>query len=119
MCSEIFGDNLDIHSGGCDLKFPHHDNEIAQTEAYYDNNQWINYFLHTGHLNIEGLKMSKSLKNFKKISDFIDNYSANTFRIFFSTNKWDNDMDFTYFNNIYLFLILFFFIISFLLFILI
>jgi len=110
MCSEIFGDNLDIHSGGCDLKFPHHDNEIAQTEAYYDNNQWINYFLHTGHLNIEGLKMSKSLKNFKKISDFIDNYSANTFRIFFSTNKWDNDMDFTYFNNIYLFLILFLFI---------
>lgn len=95
MCSEIFGENLDIHTGGCDLKFPHHDNEIAQTEAFYDHDQWINYFLHTGHLNIEGLKMSKSLKNFKKISDFIDKYSANTFRLFFCTNRWDNDMDFT------------------------
>ena len=94
MCSEIFGDSLDIHSGGCDLKFPHHDNEIAQTEAYYDNHQWINFFLHTGHLNIEGLKMSKSLKNFKKISDFINAHNANTFRIFFCTSKWDNDMDF-------------------------
>lgn len=96
MCSEIFGENLDIHTGGCDLKFPHHDNEIAQTEAYYDHDQWINFFLHTGHLNIDGLKMSKSLKNFKKISDFIDTYSANTFRLFFCTNRWDNDMDFTY-----------------------
>ena len=95
MCSNIFGDSLDIHSGGIDLKFPHHDNEIAQTEAYYDNYQWINYFLHTGHLNIEGLKMSKSLKNFKKISDFIDKYNPNTFRIFFLTSKWDSVMDFT------------------------
>ena len=70
MSSSIFGDSLDIHSGGIDLKFPHHDNEIAQTEAHDDSKQWINYFLHTGHLKIEGLKMSKSLKNFKKITDF-------------------------------------------------
>jgi cysteinyl-tRNA synthetase len=95
MCSNIFGDSLDIHSGGIDLKFPHHDNEIAQTEAYYDNHQWINYFLHTGHLNINGLKMSKSLKNFKKISDFINNFNANTFRIYFVNTKWDSVMDFT------------------------
>jgi cysteinyl-tRNA synthetase len=95
MCSNIFGDSLDIHSGGIDLKFPHHDNEIAQTEAYYDNHQWINYFLHTGHLNINGLKMSKSLKNFKKISEFINNYNANTFRIYFVNTKWDSVMDFT------------------------
>ncbi len=95
MCASIFGDSLDIHSGGIDLKFPHHDNEIAQTEAYYDNHQWINYFLHTGHLNIDGLKMSKSLKNFKKISEFINNYNANTFRIYFVNSKWDSVMDFT------------------------
>ena len=95
MCSTVFGDKLDIHCGGCDLKFPHHDNEIAQSEAYFDVSQWTNYFLHTGHLNIEGLKMSKSLKNFKKISEFIDKYNANTFRLFFITHSWDSDMNFT------------------------
>ena len=58
---------IDIHSGGQDLKFPHHDNEIAQSEAHYNFEQWCNYWVHTGHLDIEGLKMSKSLKNFIKI----------------------------------------------------
>lgn len=64
MASAILGEGMDIHSGGVDLMFPHHDNEIAQSEAYHDCPQWVNYFLHTGHLHIEGLKMSKSLKNF-------------------------------------------------------
>lgn len=64
MAADAFGELLDIHTGGVDLKFPHHDNEIAQSEAYYGCAQWTNYFLHSGHLNIEGLKMSKSLKNF-------------------------------------------------------
>ena len=63
MASEIFGENMDIHSGGVDLKFPHHDNEMAQSEAFYQNHQWVNYWFHAGHLHIEGLKMSKSLKN--------------------------------------------------------
>jgi len=67
MASRIIGEQLDIHSGGEDLRFPHHDNELAQAEAHYHAcgcQQWVNYFLHTGHLSIEGLKMSKSLKNF-------------------------------------------------------
>ena len=95
MSSSVFGDSLDIHSGGIDLKFPHHDNEIAQTEAHDDSKQWINYFFHTGHLKIEGLKMSKSLKNFKKITDFINLYTPNAFRLYFCNSKWDMDMDFT------------------------
>ena len=95
MSSSVFGESLDIHSGGIDLKFPHHDNEIAQTEAHDDSKQWINYFLHTGHLKIEGLKMSKSLKNFKKITDFISLYTPNAFRLYFCNSKWDQDMDFT------------------------
>ena len=95
MSSSIFGKTLDIHSGGIDLRFPHHDNEIAQTEAHDDSKQWINYFLHTGHLKIEGLKMSKSLKNFKKITDFINLYTPNAFRLYFCNSKWDCDMDFT------------------------
>ena len=44
---------MDIHTGGVDLKFPHHDNELAQSEAYYDNDEWVRYFLHTGHLTIQ------------------------------------------------------------------
>ncbi len=67
MAGDVLGENLDIHSGGIDLAFPHHDNEIAQSEAHYKCDQWVNYFLHAGHLHIEGQKMSKSLKNFVTI----------------------------------------------------
>ncbi|KAF8437431.1 tRNA synthetases class I (C) catalytic domain-containing protein [Terfezia claveryi] len=80
------GGKIDIHSGGIDLAFPHHDNEIAQSEAYWEGDfkgddkccsttdgdgkhQWINYFLHMGHLSIQGSKMSKSLKNFVSIRE--------------------------------------------------
>lgn len=73
MASDILGSNIDIHSGGIDLAFPHHDNELAQSEARFDNQQWINYFLHTGHLHIEGQKMSKSLKNFITIQEALKN----------------------------------------------
>lgn len=48
MASELFGDNMDIHSGGSDLRFPHHDNELAQSEAHFGCSQWVNYFLHSG-----------------------------------------------------------------------
>ena len=68
MASCVLGSNMDVHCGGIDLQFPHHDNELAQSEAYYDCKQWVNYFLHSGHLHIENLKMSKSLKNFITIN---------------------------------------------------
>ncbi|QRD85287.1 Cysteinyl-tRNA synthetase [Aspergillus flavus] len=66
MASSRLGSQNDIHSGGIDLAFPHHDNELAQSEAYWSEKkqQWVNYFLHMGHLSIQGSKMSKSLKNF-------------------------------------------------------
>ena len=64
------GKTMDIHSGGVDLKFPHHDNELAQSEACHGNDNWVQYFLHTGHLTIAGCKMSKSLKNFITIKGF-------------------------------------------------
>ncbi len=67
--SDLLGQSLDIHAGGEDLRFPHHDNEIAQCEAFHGSQQWVNYFLHAGHLHIEGLKMSKSLKNFITIRE--------------------------------------------------
>ena len=60
-----------VHAGGIDLKFPHHTNEIAQSEAFLDTGDWIPHWVHTGHLHIDGLKMSKSLKNFVSIEDFL------------------------------------------------
>jgi len=65
------GRGIDIHGGGVDLKFPHHDNELAQSDAFCGC-QSVNYFAHTGHLNIRGLKMSKSLKNFITIRQALD-----------------------------------------------
>ena len=64
VASDILGENMDVHAGGSDLKFPHHDNELAQSEACFGCQQWVNFFFHAGHLHIKGLKMSKSLKNF-------------------------------------------------------
>ncbi|XP_057563003.1 probable cysteine--tRNA ligase, mitochondrial isoform X2 [Hippopotamus amphibius kiboko] len=71
IASLVFGSRLDIHSGGIDLAFPHHENEIAQCEAFHQCQQWGNYFLHSGHLHMKGKeeKMSKSLKNYITIKN--------------------------------------------------
>lgn len=94
MASDILGSQIDIHSGGIDLAFPHHDNELAQSEARYDNEQWINYFLHTGHLHIEGQKMSKSLKNFITIDEALSKYTSRQLRLVFASAQWNNQLDF-------------------------
>lgn len=86
MASDTLGSAIDIHSGGIDLCFPHHDNELAQSEAYWSKDgghQWINYFLHMGHLSISGSKMSKSLKNFITIREALE--SGYTVRLVVST----------------------------------
>ena len=89
MASDIIGDNMDIHAGGSDLMFPHHDNEMAQSEAFHDTQQWVNYFLHAGHLHIRGLKMSKSLKNFVTIKQALQEHSARQLRLMFLLQPWD------------------------------
>lgn len=94
MASEVLGTKMDIHSGGVDLAFPHHDNEIAQSEAHHECRQWVNYFLHTGHLHIEGLKMSKSLKNFITIDEALAKSSARQLRMAFLLQAWNARMDF-------------------------
>lgn len=81
MASSILGFPIDIHSGGVDLKFPHHDNELAQSEACYNQPQWVNYFLHSGHLHIKGSKMSKSLKNFITIKEALEVFTPRSIRI--------------------------------------
>jgi cysteinyl-tRNA synthetase len=69
MASDVLGQRMDLNAGGADLKFPHHENQMAQAEAHYNCCGWVNYFLHSGHLQIEGRKMSKSLKNFVTIRE--------------------------------------------------
>lgn len=96
MATNLLGENFDIHSGGCDLKFPHHDNEIAQSEAYYDTGKnWINYFLHSGHLTIDGCKMSKSLKNFITIQKALESYSSRQLRFAFLAHNWTDTLDYS------------------------
>ena len=67
-----------VHAGGIDLKFPHHTNEIAQAEAFTGNSMWIPHWVHTGHLHIDGLKMSKSLKNFVSIQEFLAEFGTSS-----------------------------------------
>lgn len=96
MASHVLGEKIDIHSGGIDLAFPHHDNEIAQSEACFDNEQWVNYFMHVGHLHIEGLKMSKSLKNFITIKEALEMFSSRQLRLAFALVPWHMQLDFKF-----------------------
>ena len=86
---------MDIHTGGIDLKFPHHDNEIAQSEAHFDSDSWVNYFLHSGHLTIAGCKMSKSLKNFVTIQQALEKYSFRQIRLLFLLHSWSSTLDYS------------------------
>ncbi|XP_034029251.1 probable cysteine--tRNA ligase, mitochondrial isoform X2 [Thalassophryne amazonica] len=97
IASSVFGSDLDIHSGGIDLAFPHHENEIAQSEAYHQCEQWGNYFLHSGHLHLQGSaeKMSKSMRNYITIKDFLGVYSANEFRMFCLLTKYRSGIDYS------------------------
>merc|ERR1711860_142578 len=95
MASSILGESIDVHAGGYDLKFPHHDNELAQSEAYFGCNQWIRYFLHSGQLTIAGCKMSKSLKNFITITEALERYSARQLRLTFLLHSWKDTLDYS------------------------
>ncbi|KAI5310684.1 hypothetical protein KEM55_003525, partial [Ascosphaera atra] len=101
MASSKFGKQFDIHSGGIDLAFPHHDNELAQSEAYWHekcgHDQWVNYFVHMGHLSIQGSKMSKSLKNFTTIREALEKgeYTSRSLRILFLLGGWKDGVEIT------------------------
>eukprot|EP00118_Oscarella_pearsei_P014769 m.129140 g.129140 ORF g.129140 m.129140 type:complete len:367 (+) comp37961_c0_seq4:1202-2302(+) len=95
MACSVFGPTLHLHTGGIDLRFPHHNNEIAQCEACHSLQQWCNYFLHTGHLHIGQEKMSKSLKNYITIKEFLNKYTANQFRIFCLLSNYRSGIEYT------------------------
>ncbi|XP_076446066.1 putative cysteine--tRNA ligase, mitochondrial [Babylonia areolata] len=97
MASSVFGPNLDIHTGGIDLIFTHHENEIAQSQAYFGCSQWSNYWLHSGHLYLKDdtEKMSKSLKNTVSVSQMLDTYTPNQFRMFCLLMHYRNPIEFS------------------------
>ncbi|TEB30384.1 hypothetical protein FA13DRAFT_1733695, partial [Coprinellus micaceus] len=95
MASSIFGANIHIHSGGVDLMFPHHTNELAQSEAFHNCSDWVDCFIHVGHLHIDGYKMSKSLKNFITIEDLLKRYTARQIRLAFLLRPWDSNLDYS------------------------
>ncbi|XP_062711166.1 probable cysteine--tRNA ligase, mitochondrial [Aedes albopictus] len=83
LASQIFGRRLDFHAGGLDLRFPHHENEEAQSCCYHGVDDWVRYWVHTGQLHLEGQthKMSKSLKNTVSIGELMNKHSADEFRM--------------------------------------
>lgn len=89
MAGSIMPGVIDVHSGGIDLAFPHHDNEVAQAEAHLECGQWVNYFFHAGHVHIEGHKMSKSLKNFISIKEALQRYTASQLRLMVLLHQWN------------------------------
>ena len=93
MSVRYLGQPFDIHGGGADLIFPHHENEIAQAEVDAGR-QFARVWLHNGFLNIQGEKMSKSLKNFIIVSDVLGEYSAAVVRLFFCSAHYRSQMDY-------------------------
>ena len=94
MCYKHLGATIDIHAGGVDLVFPHHENEIAQSEAF-TGKQFCNYWIHNGFVNINDEKMSKSLKNFKTLRDIAQfPFDARAFRFMVVTSQYRNPLNF-------------------------
>ena len=94
MNSKELGHHFDIHGGGSDLMFPHHENEIAQSCCAHDG-EYVNYWLHTGMLTINEEKMSKSLNNFFTIRDILTKYDAESVRYFFLTAQYRSLLDYS------------------------
>lgn len=93
MSKRHLSDEIDIHAGGADLIFPHHENEIAQSECANDC-RFVKYWLHNGFVTINKEKMSKSLGNFITIDGLLDKYDANTIRFFILTNNYRMPVEF-------------------------
>lgn len=95
MAIHYLGQTLDIHGGGLDLIFPHHENEIAQSESYIEK-PFFKYWLHHGLLTIDGKKMAKSLGNFISIQDILKDYSADVLKLFFLSSHYRSGVDFSF-----------------------
>lgn len=94
MSSRFLGETFDIHGGGKDLIFPHHENEIAQSEAAHGK-PFARYWMHNGFVNIDNEKMSKSLNNFLMVKDILQSYHPETVRLFLLSSHYRSPIDFS------------------------
>lgn len=94
MATEILGDTIDIHGGGADLEFPHHTNEIAQSEAK-TGKTFANYWMHNGFVTVDNEKMSKSLGNFVTVHDMLQTVDGQVLRFFLATQQYRKPINFT------------------------
>ena len=95
MSLRYLGSQIDLHGGGTDLIFPHHENEIAQSEAYTGVEPFVRIWLHNGMLSIDGEKMSKSLGNVVGIRDVVEHYGADAFRLFVLSGSYRKPLNYT------------------------
>ncbi|MGF1982227.1 cysteine--tRNA ligase [Lactococcus taiwanensis] len=94
MSTSLLGDTIDIHGGGADLEFPHHTNEIAQSEAK-TGQKFANYWMHNGFVNVDGEKMSKSLGNFTTVHELLQAIEPRVLRFFLATTHYRRPVNFT------------------------
>jgi len=95
MANDVLGETFEVHAGGVDLCFPHHNNELAQGEAYGRCHEWVKHWWHVGHLHIDSHKMSKSLKNFVTIREVLARHSGRVVRLFFLSAPWGATVSYT------------------------
>ena len=93
MSKKYLGDTIDIHAGGQDLQFPHHENEIAQSEAH-SGKPFAHYWMHNGYINIDGIKMSKSLGNFRTVRGLLGAYDGEVLRFLILSGQYRGPIDF-------------------------
>jgi cysteinyl-tRNA synthetase len=94
MSTSLLGETIDIHGGGADLEFPHHTNEIAQSEAK-TGQRFVNYWMHNGFVNVDGEKMSKSLGNFTTVHELLQVVNPQILRFFLTTTHYRRPVNFT------------------------
>lgn len=94
MSSRYLGNTIDIHAGGQDLQFPHHENEIAQSECR-NGHVFANYWMHNGYINVDGEKMSKSLGNFFTVREIAEKYDLGLVRFFLLSTHYRNPVNFS------------------------
>ena len=95
MSSKLLGTDFDIHGGGSDLIFPHHENECAQSCCAFEGSHFARYWVHSGMLMVDGVKMSKSLGNFFTLDEILDKFPAEALRLLFLTTHYHQPFNFT------------------------
>lgn len=95
MIEKHLGNTIDIHGGGRDLIFPHHENELAQSQCAHGGEQYVRYWMHNGYINIDGEKMSKSLGNFRTVRELLEKYSGEVIRFALLSAQYRSELDFS------------------------